>query len=189
MRASRHPAWGSAIGAQVRRGFTLVEMVVTVAIVAILLGIAIPSYNETILNMKLTSYANNLVASILLGRSEAIKRNAVVSLCVSSSGTACTGGGWEQGWILMCRTTDSKICDPAGAGTIVIQTQPPLSTGWKLSEAAALTTIAFQPTGTGATSADLTVCRSSPLGAMERHVMISTTGRPSTSKTTAGVCP
>lgn len=189
MRSSRQPRWGSAIVARVRRGFTLVEMVVTVAIVAILLGIAIPSYNETILNMKLTSYANNLVASILLGRSEAIKRNAVVTLCVSSSGTACTAGGWQQGWILMCKTTDNTTCNPAGVGTIVIQTQPPLSTGWKISEVAALTAIAFQPTGTGATSADLTVCRSSPLGTMERHVMISGTGRPSTSKTTAGVCP
>ena len=189
MRASKHPAWGSTIRAQVRHGFTLVEMVVTVAIVAILLGIAIPSYNETILNMKLTSYTNNLVASILLGRSEAIKRNALVSLCVSSSGTACTAGGWQQGWILMCKSTDNVNCNPAGANTIVIQTQPPLSTGWRISEVAALTTIVFQPTGTGATSADLTVCRSSPLGTMERHVTISGTGRPSSSKTTAGVCP
>ncbi len=189
MRSSRHQPLTEYMWTQVQRGFTLVEMLVGVAIVAILLGIAIPSYNEAILNMKLTSYANNLVASALLARSEAIKRNAVISMCVSPTGTACGAGGWEQGWIVMCRSSDSVNCNPVGSGTIVIQSQPATSSGWKITEASTLTTIAFQPTGTGATTATLKVCRASPLGSSERQVSISVTGRPSATKTTLGTCP
>lgn len=171
------------------RGFTLIELMVTIAIVAILLGIAVPSFNSIVLNMKLTSYANDLVASTLLARSEAIKRNAVVSLCVSSNGTSCGTGGWEQGWIVMCNTTDNTWCDPAGPNTMVIQSQPAVSSGWKITESSGITNVSFQPTGTGATAATLTVCRATPtVGSQEREVRISASGRPSVTKTANAAC-
>jgi len=171
------------------RGFTLVELMVTVAIAAILMGIAAPSFNNIALSMKLTSYANNLVASTLLARGEAIKRNAVVSLCVSSNGTSCGTGGWEQGWIVMCNTTDNISCDPLGSSTIVIQYQPAVASGWKITESSAIASIPFQPTGIGATAATLTVCRATPsVGSQERVVRISSSGRPTVTKTANGVC-
>ncbi|UUZ48419.1 GspH/FimT family protein [Massilia sp. B-10] len=61
--------------------------------------------------------------------------------------------------------------------------------GWKMTETNAVTRIVFQPTGTGATSAVFTVCRATPtVGSNERVVRISTTGRPSVTKTTVSVC-
>jgi len=96
MRSSRHPVWKSYTRT-FARGFTLVELMIVVAVVAILLGLAVPSFYQVITNMKLTSYANNLVSSTLLARSEAINRNAVVSLCVSTDGMTCGAGGWEAG--------------------------------------------------------------------------------------------
>lgn len=193
MRFSRRPVRGTGVRPAVLRGFTLFELMVTIAIAAILLGIAAPAFDGVMLSVKLTSYANNLVASTLLARSEAINRTAVVSLCVSSDGSSCGTGGWEQGWIVMCRSTNNTSCDPADNPadpyTIVIQSQPALSSGWKITASSAITSVSFQPTGTGATSAVLTVCRATPsVGSQERVVRISASGRPSVTKTANAAC-
>lgn len=160
---------------QALRGFTLVELMVTIAVMAILLGIAIPSFTEMTLSSKLRSYANDLVASANLARGEAIKRNAVVTLCVSTNGTSCAAsGGWEQGWIVL-------------SGTTVIQRQQAAASGFKISSAAI--NIGFQPAGVGTTQATLVVCRATPsVGSQERVVSISATGRTSVAKTTNASC-
>lgn len=171
------------------RGMTLIELMVALAIGAILLSMAAPSFNDAILSMKLSSYSNNLVASTMLARGEAIKRNAAVSLCVSSDGASCGAGRWEQGWIVMCNTVDHVFCDAAGTDTLVIQAQPALAAGWKISEANSRTSIRFDPTGSGATGATLTVCRAAPtVGVQQRAVRISPSGRPSVARTTASTC-
>lgn len=161
----------------VQRGFTLIEMMVTIAVMAILLMIAVPSFQEATLGSKLGSYANSLVAGAHLARSEAIKRNEVVTLCVSSNGTSCGTGGWEQGWIVL-----------AADGTVV-QRQQALIAGFKATETGGATSLAFRPSGVGSDTATFTVCRATPdVGGQERVVSISMTGRPSVAKTTAGSC-
>ncbi len=162
---------------QVQRGFTLIELMVTIAVLAILLMIAVPSFKEAMLGSTLGSYANSLVSGAHLARSEAIKRGAPVTLCVSTNGTSCGTGGWEQGWIV--RATDGTV----------IQRQQALPAGLKATEGAASTSLVFNPSGVGATSAAFTVCRATPTaGGQERVVSISLTGRPSVTKTTAGSC-
>lgn len=158
------------------RGFTLIELMIAIAVLAILLAIAVPSFSEVILGGKLRSAANDLVASVYLARGEAIKRNAVVNLCASSNGTSCAGT-WEQGWIVLA------------ADNTVIQHQQALSSGLKMTEAGGVVSIGFQPTGVGATPATLTVCRATPTaGSQERVISISATGRTSVTKTTTGSC-
>jgi len=155
-------------------GFTLLELMVTLAVAAILIAIAVPSLGDATLAGKLSASANDLVAGVAMGRSEAIKRNAVTSMCVSSTGTSCGAGSWDQGWIVM-------------AGTTVIQKHPAAPAGFKLTST--VTRIDFQPTGVGNTQANITVCRSAPsAGAQERVVSVSATGRAYVSKTTTGVC-
>lgn len=158
-------------------GFTLIELMVTIAVMGLLMMVAIPSFNEATISSKLGANANNLVASATLARSEAIKRNAVITLCMSSTGTACaTTGDWSQGWIVLM-------------GTTVLEYQLANSSNLKISESSGAASLTFQPIGVGATQSRFTVCKASPsAGSQERIVTVSATGYASVKKQSLGVC-
>lgn len=84
-----------------QHGFTLVELMVTIAVLGILLTIAVPNFQAFIFNNRMTSIANNMLTTLGYARSEAVKRAANVTVCASSSGVACTAGGWESGWVVL----------------------------------------------------------------------------------------
>lgn len=86
-------------------GFTLIEIIVTLAIAAILLTIAVPSFHGFIKNSRLTTTADDLVHSLAFAKSEAVKRSTAVSICASDTGTSCTDTPWHEGWIVF---TDSS---------------------------------------------------------------------------------
>lgn len=88
----------TAVGAGSPRpgGFTLLELVITVAVLAIALGIAIPSFQGITNRNRLTSVANEVVAAMQLTRMEAIRRNQRVVMCPSTNGTTCSGGNWMR---------------------------------------------------------------------------------------------
>lgn len=177
-------------------GYTLTELLVAMAIAGVLAAVAVPSYNQAILNSRLTAQANDLVATTLLARGEAIKRNVTVTMCASADLATCaTAGDWQQGYIVTCveSTTTPGTCfrgppDTAG-GTLVIGTHQAVAGGMHIVEASALHAVNFRSTGTGATAAVFTVCRNDPLGSVERQVRIGATGRPTVTKTTTGICP
>jgi len=159
------------------RGFTLIELMVTIVLMAILLALAVPSFDGVRLSNRLTSYANALVASSQLARSEAIKRNAPVTVCASANGTTCsTSGGWEAGWIVLI-------------GTTVIQRQQSVDAGYKVTDTGGTSALAFESSGAGATPVTFTICRASPsVGDHERQVKISATGRASVARTATASC-
>jgi type IV fimbrial biogenesis protein FimT len=83
-------------------GFTLTEMMVVTAIVAILLGIAIPSYKYLTTSYRISAELNNLSGDFQFARSEAIKEGNSVTVCVSTDGANCNGGAnWNPGWIVL----------------------------------------------------------------------------------------
>jgi type IV fimbrial biogenesis protein FimT len=170
-------------------GFSLTELLVALAIMAILVGAAVPAYYRIMASTLLSRYTSGLVASTLLARGEAIRRNTTVTMCVSANGSTCGTGRWEQGWLVMCRTSDGVVCNSAGAATLVIDYQPATASGWKLSEANALEAINFDSTGTGANAATITLCKPSGTTVVQRRqVKISAAGRPSSSKLADAAC-
>jgi type IV fimbrial biogenesis protein FimT len=95
-------------------GFTLMELMVTIAIAAILMGIAIPSFIATIKSNRLTTQVNALVSSLNFARSEAIKRGLRVTLCKSGDGATCVANAtsdWSQGWIIFTDQDDDATYD------------------------------------------------------------------------------
>lgn len=80
-------------------GFTLVELMVTIAIVAILAAIAFPSFEASMRSNRLATTNNELIASLSLARSEAVKSVRGSGVCASADGTACDGE-WTDGWLV-----------------------------------------------------------------------------------------
>lgn len=80
-------------------GFTLLELMITIAIMSILLVLAVPSFESTIRSNRAATATNELLASISLARTEAIRNARSAGVCTSVNGTSC-GGGWNDGWIV-----------------------------------------------------------------------------------------
>jgi type IV fimbrial biogenesis protein FimT len=82
-------------------GFTLIELMITVTMVAILIGIAAPSFTSWVTTVRVTGQANDLFSDLLLARSEAVKRDVQVAICASTTGTDCDGADWSTGWVVI----------------------------------------------------------------------------------------
>jgi type IV fimbrial biogenesis protein FimT len=83
-------------------GFTLLEMMIVVSIMAVLGTMAVPSFTGMIRDNERAAAVNSFVHSLYLARSEAIKRGEVVSLCKSVDSKSCsnTAADWNAGWIV-----------------------------------------------------------------------------------------
>ena len=96
------------------KGFTLIELMIVMVIVSILTMIAAPSFRSVMADNRATSTANELLYALQVARTEAIKRNAMVSLCPSSDQATCTGNGnWHLGWIIFLDVNTNGLRDNA----------------------------------------------------------------------------
>jgi|SRR5690554_1224553 len=84
-----------------KKGFTIIELMVTLAVLAIVLGIAIPSFNSQIQRNGSLGLGEEFVSALNFARTEAIKRRASVSICASNAAVDdCDGTDWSNGWIV-----------------------------------------------------------------------------------------
>ncbi|TAL47467.1 MAG: prepilin-type N-terminal cleavage/methylation domain-containing protein [Methylovulum sp.] len=188
-----------------RSGFTLIELMVTIAIASIVLGIAIPSFTETIANNRLTTHANELVTALNLARSEAIKRG--VQVIINRKGAI--GQQWESGWDVFVDNDNSNtfnnvdidgdgiLCE--GGEDCLLKTYDALPNGYTLRTGGNYTCwVAYRANGVsrgsgpacngGLANDTFTLCSSSGATMPQRRIIISTTGRAMVNAT-PGNCP
>ncbi len=101
------------------RGFTLIELIVAIAVVGILVAVAVPSFASLVNGNRLTASVNELAAGIQSARMEAIRRNSRVVLCRSDNGSTCNAGaGSWKGWISFVDANADNAPD-GGVGSIL----------------------------------------------------------------------
>jgi type IV fimbrial biogenesis protein FimT len=89
-------------------GFTLVEMLMTMAIAIIVLTIGVPSFRYVTNSNRIASELNGLLGDLQFARAEAIKEGINVTVCVSSNGTSCSNStAWQDGWIVFTNSTNT----------------------------------------------------------------------------------
>lgn len=111
----------------IRKGFGLIELIVTISIVAILMALALPNFQGTLNSNRTTSQANDLIGAFNLARNEAISRNRVVTVCAADtrSGTPTDCGaatGWNLGWMVYVDTVTSNAAPVSVAAANVLRT-------------------------------------------------------------------
>lgn len=95
------------------RAFTLIELMVTIAVLAVVLVIAMPSFNRQINNNRADSAADEFTAALNYARSQAVRTKQRVSLCASSDGQTCTGSDWAVGLMVFeDRATSDNAATP-----------------------------------------------------------------------------
>jgi type IV fimbrial biogenesis protein FimT len=106
------------------RGFTLIELVVTIAVAAILVTVALPNLQTFIKNNRIKTSVGDLAVALNLARSEASKRAGRVTVCVRASDAACGGGNdWSTGWLVF---NDANGDGSLDAGEEVLRVFGPL---------------------------------------------------------------
>jgi type IV fimbrial biogenesis protein FimT len=145
-----------------KSGFTIIEVLIAVAIAVVLLTLGLPSFADFINTIRLTSGVSDLRADLLLARSESIRRNARVLLCPRSSATATTcataitTATWMNGW-LVCYDVDANgACDAATASDPnPVRVRKSIDSPLVLSGPAA--TVTFFPAGNSGGAATFTL--------------------------------
>jgi type IV fimbrial biogenesis protein FimT len=183
-------------------GFTLIELMITIALIAVLSTIAAPSMRDLVKNARMTALANDFITDLSIARSEAVKRGVRMAICTSSNGTSCTNTGWNQGWIVFTDSVEGTNYGSVNGTDMILkvapridgatETPPTLITSVNAQSGPVGTFVGFRPSGVimpggGDTTTDINfyVCDSRTTANVSageaaqkgRHVTLTLTGR------------
>jgi len=160
------------------QGYTLIELMVTLAVAAIIVTIAVPGFGNLLAEQRLVTTTNHFVTALHLTRSEAVKRGTRVSLCASADGTSCgSASGYSAGWIVFEGPEPGAPLEPADE---ILRVFAPSGAATVEGNDTMTTYISYVATGetrrlSGALQmGTVTICDAG----RARRVVISRTGRP-----------
>lgn len=171
-----------------RSGFSLIELMITLAVAAVFATLAAPSFQAMIMNNRLTSIANDLLADLATARNEASKRRGRVTLCkndnAGAADTACsTSSSWSDGWLVFVDTNNNGTLD---AGETILRVHQALPFGVTVAITGFGNFVQAKPVGTFAPLGTFKLC-DGRAGNFGRQITIAATGRPSVTPNV--VCP
>jgi type IV fimbrial biogenesis protein FimT len=155
------------------KGFTLVELIITLTIAGILMAIAAPAMYTFVSSSRLTTQINDLIVDMSLTKSEAIKRNTTTGICVTTDGMSCAAGtSWVSGWRVY-------YIDPVTSADVTVKRHEALSGSNTLTAPA--NALIYASNGMVSSGTGLfTLCDSK--SGKSRVLDVSPTGRPSLSE-------
>ena len=162
---------------RIQSGFTLIELMIVIVVLAIILTLGVPSFRSIIQNNRAVTIANDLVAAVQTARSEALRLRATVSVCRSAGGTVCEDDtDWSVGWI---------VCSDACAGpTDVIRVWEAVPGNGTVT--GPNTGITFRSTGIAAAAGTFTVTLPACSGNEQRSIFVLASGSLNQTRT---ACP
>ena len=87
-------------GSAAQAGFTLIELMMVLVLVAILLGVAGPSFQDSLQRNRMLSTVNEMSSAMSFARAEAVIRTQPTALCATTEAAACAGANWETGYLI-----------------------------------------------------------------------------------------
>ena len=162
-------------------GFTLTEFMVVVAIVAIMMAIAMPSYRNFTNSYRMSAEVNGLLGDLQYARAEAIKEGQGVTVCASAnSGATCAGtNAWQVGWVVY--SNGGNLANPPAGSVLRVQAAFTGHIPDTFVAAPAVTAITYNREGFATTAAGfpnttLTLHESTDNGAWTRCLLITAVG-------------
>lgn len=187
------PRWsgGRVTRRMALRGLTLIELVVVVAIAAILVSTGVPSFVHALASYRVSTQLNGWIGDLQFARAEAIKRGQTVTLCVSADGLTCAAGStaWHAGWIVFA---DANGNATVNAGERVLRVQTALAGGDTFNADNGVDAVTFNRDGfaIGLPAAAVTLALHDPTNdaGRTRCVALSTVGRTTVEHAGTGNC-
>lgn len=169
-------------------GFTLIELIVTMAVVAIVLVAGIPALSNMSGSNRLVTQINSLAGSLALARSEAIKSAITVTVCASSNTTSCNVNTWQSGWIVFTDRDKDAVIDVGTDRKIQVQGALNGNPELRLTLTAVPGRFQFSPDGSSRTNirASFILCPQDKVVTLAKAVNINFIGRSSLAK---GITP
>jgi len=164
-------------------GFTLIEIMVTVAVLAVLLVAAAPAMTDMVLNNRMAGLSNDLMSDLAIARSEALKRGQRVVLCKNAGNdSSCSTGLWADGWLLYLDADNDTTLD---TGETILRVRQALPSGYTVTPTGIMETLVVRPVGMVTPTGTFKIC-DQRTGNFGRLITISAGGRASSAATT---CP
>lgn len=100
-----------------QRGVTLIELMTTLTVAAVLLAVGVPSFQQLVQAQRMRTASYDLISDLVLARSEALKRSVAVQVLPAA-------GGWDGGWTVQAAGGTEPLAQHNGLGGVLVTTAP-----------------------------------------------------------------